>query len=328
MANQANSKLKLLKLWDYLKENSDEDHVVPMEEILNYLKSEGINAERKSIYSDMAILQDYGVDINRIGGAYGGYYIGSREFELPEVKLLADAVAASKFITDKRSSVLLKKLETLVNKTDAHKIKRQVVVSDRTKTENDTVIYAIDVIHNCIANDHKLTFQYSDWTASKRKKLRHDGERYVVSPAFLLWDNENYYLVAYDEKHRQIRHYRVDRMVRATESQEKRGGQEERKRLKTSDYRNVNFGMFAGEVETVSIRITPELVNVMFDRFGTDIGIRPDDDDSYVVRIPVAVSPQFFGWLAGLGDRAELISPVSVRDRYREYLEAILCKLR
>ena len=327
MANQANGKLKILKLWEYLEKNSDEEHMVTMDDILVHLKNEGISAERKSIYSDMEILQDYGVDIVRIGGPHGGYYIGSRDFELPEVKLLADAVAASKFITEKRSQALIKKLENLVSRSDAGKIRRQVVVSDRTRTENETVFYAIDVIHNCIANDHRLTFQYYDWTPSKKKALRHNGSRYEVSPAFLLWDNENYYLVAYDENHRQIRHYRVDRMVKAEESTEKRGGQDERKELKIADYRKVNFGMYAGEMESVSIKIAPELVNVIFDRFGTDIGMRPEGDD-YVAHIPVAVSPQFYGWLAGLGDRAELVSPANVREEYKEYLESILCKLQ
>ena len=327
MANQENGKLKLLKLWEYLRDYSDEDHLVSMDDILTHLRNEGISAERKSIYNDLAILQDYGVDIVRTGGPRGGYYIGAREFELPEVKLLADAVAASKFITEKRSQALLKKLEKLVSRSDAGKIQRQVIVADRAKTENESVLYAIDIIHNCIANDTRLSFQYSDWSPAKRKVLRHSGERYLVSPAFLLWDNENYYLVAYDDKRGEIRHYRVDRMVRVEETEEKRGGAKERRALKTGDYNRINFGMYAGEQETVSVRISPELINVVFDRFGTGVSVRPEGED-YIVRIPVAVSPQFFGWMAGLGDRALIVSPESIKEQYREYLEAIVCKLR
>ena len=327
MANQANAKLKLLKIWEYLRRESDEDNVKNTGDILEFLEKEGITSERKSIYSDIRILQDYGVDIVRLPGPAGGYYIGSRDFELPEVKLLADAVAASKFMTEKRSRSLLKKLETLVSSSDAHILRRQVIVSDRAKTENEAVVYAIDVIHNCIEHDRKMGFCYSEWTPEKKKALRHNGQVYLVSPAYLLWDNENYYLVAYDDNHGQIRHYRVDKIVKAFESEEKRGGREQRKAIRIADYSQVNFGMYAGETETVSIRIKPDLVSVFLDRFGTDISIHPEGDD-YVVHILAAVSPQFFGWLAGLGERAVILGPESVRTAYKDHLEAILCQMR
>lgn len=293
-----------------------------MSEIIERLSGEGIPAERKSIYTDIEVLKDSGLDIELKKGRGGGYYVASRDFELAEVKLLADAVSASKFVTEKRSRGLLSKLEALVSEPQAGELKRQVVVTDRAKTENEAVVYAIDTIHGCIDRNARMSFCYMEWDDRKHRILRRGGKRYLVSPVFLLWDNENYYLVAYDEDGGQIRHYRVDKIVRAREEPNKISKEVIAYRKKRADYTRHTFGMYAGKDETVSVRIDASLINVFVDRFGTAIPLRADDG-RYVARISVAVSPQFFGWMAGFRDRVEIVAPERVRDEYITYISDI-----
>lgn len=328
MANQQNQKLKMLKIMDYLRKDTDEEHPITMPEIIARLEAEGISAERKSIYTDLAILEDYGMDvIQSKSRTNGGYYLGSRDFELPEVKLLVDAVSASKFITEKKSTELVKKLEALVSKEQAKQLHRQVVVMDRLKGGSEEIYYAVDVIYNCIDNDCRMQFQYVEWTADGELQLRHDGAFYEVSPAFLLWDNENYYLVAYDEKSKGIRHYRVDKIRNASAMDVPRGGKNERKALRLSDYSKRTFGMFAGEEETIRLRTSLEMAGVFRDRFGSDVVMRQEGTDLFV-RVSVQLSSQFYGWLAGLGSKVEVMGPEPVRSAYRDYLEEILAQYK
>ncbi len=309
---------------EYLLRDSDEEHPIGMSTLIQRLEAEGISAERKSIYTDLHILQEFGLDIIASRSRTdGGYYLGSRDFELPEVKLLVDAVSASKFITEKKSTQLVKKLESLVSKEQAKQLHRQVVVMDRIKAENEDIYYAIDVIYNCIDNDLRMEFQYAEWTPEQTYRLRRDGAIYEVSPAFLLWDNENYYLVAYDERSRGIRHYRVDKIRNARETAQRRGGIEERKQLKLSDYNKQTFGMFAGKNATVRIRATEDMAGVFQDRFGSEVSMRREGD-CLLIRVPVSVSSQFYGWLTGLGNKVELLGPKEVRQGYQKYLQDIL----
>ena len=328
MANQQNQKLKMLKIMEYLRTDTDEEHPISMPEILRRLEADGIPAERKSVYTDLAILEDFGLDIiqskNRTNG---GYYLGSRDFELPEVKLLVDAVSASKFITEKKSTELVKKIEGLVSKEQAKQLHRQVVVMDRLKGGSEEIYYAVDVIYNCIDNDCRMQFQYVEWTPEGELQYRHDGALYEVSPAFLLWDNENYYLVAYDEKSKGIRHYRVDKIRNASAMEEARGGRQEREALRLSDYSKRTFGMFAGKEETIRLRTSPEMAGVFRDRFGSDVAMRQEGTDLFV-RVSVQLSSQFYGWLAGLGSKVEVMGPEPVRSAYRDYLEEILAQYK
>ena len=324
MANAGDQKLKILYIMEMFEKETDEHHFLNASDIAERLEELGIAAERKSIYRDIDILVDFGMDIERAPDGRSGYYLASRDFELPELKLLADAVAASKFITDKKSAQLEKKIERLTSRHEARQLQRQVVVSDRVKTENERIYYAIDVIYNCIDNNHRMEFQYSEWTAEKRMELRRGGMFYQVSPEFLLWDHEYYYLVAFDHRAGGIRHYRVDKIVRARETEEERGGAAQRASLNKSDYARKRFGMFAGEPKTVSLCCGRDMAGIMLDRFGTDIFIRPEGEDEIVVRAEIEVSPQFYGWLTGLGSRVRIYAPEDVAEDYRRYLEEIL----
>ena len=329
MAKSANQKQKLLRIMEYLLENTDEDHVVSTQQIIAYLESYEIGAERKSIYDDIATLQDFGLDVIRKDGPKGGYYIASRDFELAEVKLLVDLVQSSKFITPKKSGELIKKLEGQVSHHQALSIHHQVTVTDRNKTANENIYYVVDLIHQGIAGNYQIRFRYFDWTVDKTKKLRKNGSFYQVSPWLLTWDDENYYLVAYSAADKGIRYYRVDKMVEAELTQIPREGKEDFLAKDLAAYTRRTFSMFAGDEEIVLIeckvddRTADTMASVMIDRFGQDLPIRRDGD-KLKLRANVEVSPQFFAWLTGLGDRVTLTGPASVVEEYQSYLKRIL----
>ncbi len=325
MGNRGNQKQKLLRIMELFLQRTDENHAVTAQEIIDYLdQNYEIKAERKSIYADIDVLKEYGMDIVKGGGRSPGYFLASRDFELAELKLLADAVSASKFISEKKSEQLLQKLGTLGSSYEGRQLRRQVVVMDRVKSDNESVYYTIDTIYSCIDNNHALLFQYAQWNSEKKLELRHEGRIYRVSPAFLFWDNEYYYLVAWSDDDQQIRHYRVDKIVGARESQMRRGGEKERAALRPNEYGQKTFGMFSGTEEMLKLKCSSGLTGVLIDRFGTDIMLRPGDESYVIANVKVVVSSQFFGWLAGLGNKVEILSPDSVREAYAEHLRSIV----
>ncbi len=292
-----------------------------MKELIAALKAHGINAERKSIYNDLETLKELGLDIRTVRGRTVGYYVGSREFELPELKLLVDAVRASKFITEKKSASLIKKLAQLANMHDRKALNRAVFVSNRTKTGNEDIYGTVDRIHDAMEADVDITFKYFQWTASKEKELRRNGNRYCVSPWSLVWDDSNYYLVGYDRDSRAIRHYRVDKMLDARVEDTRREGREEFEKYDINSYSGAVFGMFGGAVERITLSCTNRLANVMLDRFGSSVPILKDGDDRFRITVNVAASPIFFGWVIGFGGEVKIISPESAVDEVERLLK-------
>lgn len=326
MAKSENQKQKLLYIAQYLMEQTDETHAVSTPQLIEYLASQGIKAERKSIYNDIDTLNDFGMDIIRSEEHRGGYMLASRPFELAEVKLLVDLVQSSKFITEKKSRELIGKLETLTSKYDAKAMQRQVEIVGRSKTHNETIYYNVDLVHNAIHKNVKIRFRYFDWDVNKKMQLRHDGAWYEVSPWKLTWDDENYYLMAFEEKSNSIRFYRVDKIVDISLTEKERVGKDAFENMDMAAFSKKTFGMFAGEEKTVRLRCENSLTGVIVDTFGTDVSLRPDGDNHFVARMDVVVSPQFFGWLAGLGARVEIVSPDEVRGEYKSYLSDIVSK--
>lgn len=324
MARGEKQKLKLLYIAQLLMEKSDEEHPVTIQEIMTYLEQYGITAERKSIYADIDLLTEFGLDIIKIMARPGGYYLATRQFELAELKLLVDAVQASKFITTVKSRELIGKLETLCSRNEGRQLQRQVVVTNRNKAVNENIYYSIDVIYRAIAENVKIRFQYFEWSVNKEMKLRRDGAVYEVSPWLLSWDDENYYLIAYDDKSCMIKHYRVDKMLHPELSEQERAGGEQFSHFDIAGYTRKTFGMFAGEEETVTLRCDSNLTGVIIDRFGKDVAMRKLDDKYIRARVAVAVSRQFFGWVTGLGAAVRIESPERVVSAYESYLREIL----
>lgn len=324
MARSEKQKLKLLYLMQYMLEKTDEDHVVTTQELIEYLAANGITAERKSIYTDMDSLIDYGMDIIKKKERPAGYYLASRQFELAELKLLVDSVQSSKFITTKKSRELIAKLESLCSKNEAKQLHRQVVVTNRIKTPNESIYYNVDMIYNAIGENVKVRFQYFEWSVNKEMQLRKNGSFYEVSPWSLTWDDENYYLIAYDSENQMIKHYRVDKMLKIELSVENREGKEAFEHFDIAGYAKKTFGMFAGEEETVTLSCGKNLTGVMIDRFGKEVSLRSKDEERIQARVNVAVSRQFFGWVTGLGAGVRIESPERVVKEYQNYLQEIL----
>lgn len=308
-----NQKLKILYLMKILLEKTDETHSITMSDILSELKLYGIQAERKSIYSDIENLCQYGLDIigEKEGKAFS-YRVGSRQFELAELKLLVDSVQASKFITAKKSNELIKKIEGLASKYEAAKLQRQVYTTERIKTGNESIYYNVDNIHTAIASNVQIAFQYFNWDMNKRQVLKKGGALYQVSPWALSWDDENYYMIAYDSEEDKIKHFRVDKMLHIDLCDDRREGIDKFKAFDMGAYAKKMFSMFGGEEEMVKIFCRNDLAGVMIDRFGKDVMMIKEDEAHFSVNVKVAVSPQFLSWVIALGEGAKIVSPKSV----------------
>lgn len=313
MAKSSNQKLKLLYIMRFILQQSDEEHIVSIADIIAELTRYGISAERKSLYDDIEALRTYGLDIIQKKGKNGGYYIASREFELPELKLLVDSVQSSKFITQKKTLSLIKKIESLASSHDAGELQRQVYVHNRVKSMNESVYYNVDSISNAINDDKAISFKYFELNVDKERVMRHGGALYEVSPFALMWDDENYYMVAWDSAAGLIKHYRVDKMLGISALEKPREGKEEFEKLDLSAYTSKCFGMFGGDEEKVTIRFSNRLVGAVTDRFGRDVILIKDGDDHFRINLSIVVSPQFYGWLFGFGTEAEVIYPESVK---------------
>ena len=324
MAKSANQKLKLLYLCRYLLHSSDEAHPVTVAQMIDYLARQDIAAERKSIYDDMESLRLFGLDVQsvRVGSATG-YFIGERDFQLPELKLLVDSVQSSRFITEKKSMELIRKLEDLTSEHEARQLNHQVYVRGRIKTMNESIYYNVDEIHAAIDGDRAITFKYYEWSVTKERVGRRGGKRYAVSPWALMWDDENYYLIAYDPEAGHIKHYRVDKMGSISQTDEPRQGSEAFARLDMAAYSNSHFGMFSGDVQPVRLRFENALAGPVIDRFGADVSLIPLDDDHFSVTVNAAVNVQFFGWLSGFGPRAKILAPASAAEAMGEHVRSI-----
>ena len=319
MPKGSNQKFKLYRLAQIMLERTDEEHYISMPEIMAALSEYDVTADRKSIYNDLRDLSVFGIEVEGepIGNRYH-YHVTNRSFELPELKLLVDAIQSSKFITEKKSYALIKKLETLASKYDAQKLQRQVYVSGRIKTMNESIYYTVDAIHNAISENKKIKFQYFQWNAKKEMELRHNGAWYHISPWGLSWDDENYYLVGYDTDAGMNKHYRVDKMLHIKISDESREGKEHFKKLDMADYAKKSFGMFGGKEQTVKLSVHNKLAGVIIDRFGKDVMMIPADEEHFNVNVDVRVSRQFLGWVFSLGSDIQIVGPDDVVEQMRK----------
>ena len=321
MPKSDNQKLKILHILDYLQKNSNEDRLVTAQELIRVLDQKGIRCDRKTVYSDIAALQDYGVDIVSVPGKNGGYYIASRIFELPELKLLIDAVQSSKYLTQKKSRELIEKLCMLCNEQEAGLMKRSVLVSGRVKSMNETIYYNVDAIQEAISQNKQISFRYFDWGMDRRRHYRE--KEYVASPYGLCQDNENCYLLAHSERYG-VTSYRVDRMSDIALSTQARTPCPELTGKALTEHANRLFQMYSGDAVNVKMRFHRSLLNVVIDRFGKDIMLIPDGEEHFNFTVNVAVSPMFLSWVMGFGNKAQILYPQSVAQQCMDLCRQVM----
>jgi predicted DNA-binding transcriptional regulator YafY len=316
-------KLKLLYLYKILWENTDWDHKITVNEIIDKLEGYGIPAERKAIYWDIELLKQFGLDIICEKERANKYYIGTRDFELAELKLLVDAVQSSKFITYKKSRELIKKIGKMCSKYERKSLNRNVVVADRIKTMNESIYYNVDAIHNAIQKNKQIRFKYFEYTIDKRLRFRRNGQYYDASPYALSWSDDNYYLIAYYPRYDDISNFRVDRMKDIIITNENRKIIEEYRDFNIADYSNKIFNMFSGKEESVKLQFDSSLINVVIDRFGKNVTICDRQENCFCIITNVIVSDTFLGWISIFGNKVKIISPDSLREKMKERVKEI-----
>ena len=326
MSRGTNQKFKFTYLMKIMLAKTDDEHALTMPQIMEELEKYDVTAERKSIYADFQDMTDkFGIEIIKEQiGRETYYHVGSREFELAEVKLLIDAIQSSKFITQTKSRELITKVKSFVSEHQAKQLQRQVYINDRVKTMNESVYYNVDDIHTAINQNKKIRFKYYKWDINKKLVPRHNGDWFVVSPWALTWDDENYYMVAFDNLDHKIKHYRVDKMMRISIEEEQRNGKEAFKNFDMAEYSKATFGMYQGQKTKVKIRLANYMCGVFIDRFGKDISFRPIDDEHSEFHVDVNVSPQFFGWIFSLGKDVKVVGPEEVVEELRAKTEEFL----
>lgn len=324
MGKNDNQKQKILYILDYLQKNSHENKPVRAAELIAMLENRhGIHCDRKTVYSDVAALQEYGADIVSIPGRNGGYYIASQRFQLPELKLLIDAVQSSRFLTERKSRELIEKLCSQCNEEDARLMKRNVLVSGRVKSMNESIYYNVDAIQEAIGQNRQISFRYFDWDLGGKRRYR--DKEYLASPYGLCQDNENYYLLAHSQRHG-VTSYRVDRMTDIRLTDESRNPCPELTGKALVEHANQLFQMYSGDAVTVKLLFHRSLINVVIDRFGKDTMLIPQDEEHFTFTVQVAVSPMFLSWIIGFGDKAQILYPQSVIDACKNLCQAAMSR--
>ena len=326
MSRGTNQKFKFTYLMQIMLEKTDDEHSLTMPQIMKELEKYDVTAERKSVYADFQDMTDkFGIEIIKEQiGRETYYHVGSRGFELVEVKLLIDAIQSSKFITQTKSKELIKKIKGLVSEHQAKQLQRQIFINDRVKAMNESVYYNVDDIHSAINGNKKIRFKYYKWDIRKKLVPRHNGDWFSVSPWALVWDDENYYMVAYDDLDHKIKHYRVDKMMRISVTEDMRDGKEAFGNFDMATYSKATFGMYRGAKTKVKIQFANHMCGVFIDRFGKDISFRPVDEGHSELAVDVNVSPQFFGWIFSLGKDVRVTGPADVVEQMRRSAEEFL----
>lgn len=322
--SQRNQKLKILYLMKIFLEETDEKHPLSIQELISKLDLHGISAERKSLYADIETLRQFGLDLLMDKGKTTGYYLASRDFELAELKLLVDTIQSARFLTKKKSKELIEKIKKLTDQHNAQNLQRQVYVANRLKSINESIYYNVDTLHEAIAKGRKVSFQYFDYDMEKKKVYRKEGKRYIISPYSLLWDDENYYVIAYYEKHHHFVHYRVDRMASVEVSTEQREELKEGTYFDVAEYAKKTFSMFGGEDQRVKLLFEEELVNQVLDRFGNEVNFQVESPKSFSIRVQVKVSSTFYAWVAQYEGKVQILEPPIVQEGYVSFLKNLL----
>ena len=318
MPKYPSQKMRLLQVMRYLQMHSDEDHTVTLNDIVEELQRHGIQCDRKSLYVDIDALRQMGMDIVLTKGNHFGYFWANRPFELAEVKLLMDAVQSARFLTEKKSSQLIGKLETLTSSHEAKSLRRQIAIDGRIKAQNESVYYAVDRLHEAISKTEQVSFKYYEYTLTKTMRYRRNGHIYKVSPYMLHWDGNKYYLIAHYPEHG-LTHFRVDKITDIESLEDPFLTPDDD--LNLVNYAQQTFSMFGGSVEKVALRIENDLIGPVIDQFGKDIAVQKSGEDHFTTEVSVNVSPSFFSWIFQFGGKAVITGPDSVVVQMRQLMQ-------
>ena len=313
MKNESQQALLLLR--QYLHQHTDEQHPVSVTDILAFWQQHGIQAGRKSVYTDIELLQNVGMDIVCVKSSQNKYFVGQRLFELPELKLLVDAVESSRFITEKKSTALIKKLGHLTSTAQAEQLNRRIYMGGTPKPENESIYYNVDTIHNAVQKKQQITFQYFEYTPKKEKILKHDGYKYRFSPYAMIWNRDCYYAVGWSEKHGKIAQFRVDRMT-AVEPLEQTAVQTPD--FDPAEYVRKVFGMYPDDLCTVELLCDNEIMRSVIDRFGENVQTETVDEQHFRATVEVAPSPPFFSWVFTFSGKIRIVSPAAVLEEMQD----------
>ena len=312
-------KNRTLQVFKCLWENTDETHTISLEQLKDYLEGCGLSRpDSRTLKNDILQLTELGVDIVKDRRVQNQYFIGTRLFDTAEVKLLIDAVQSSKFISPRKSKALIRKLATFIDPHQKQILRRQLYVDYRAKANNEAVIRIVDHIHTAIAAKRKITFQYFDYTPSKKKVHRHDGDLYVVSPYAMLWNNDLYYMVGYSDAKGIVATYRVDRIDNLTVTEER--AVPKPRGFDISDYFGQTFSMLGGEERQVSLLCENELMGSIIDRFGVNVPTEVVDEEHFKVTTTISLSNTFYGWVFASGGKMRILSPPRAVNQFNELL--------
>ncbi len=321
MSRQGNTKAKLLHIAQILMQESDEEHPISTNELIEKLALRGIYAERKAIYDDIRTLEDFGLDINTVKAKSNLYFIGERTLQLPELKLLVDSAVASRFITESKSRELIKKLGSLTSRHYAKALNRQVFMADSLKSPNEQIYYNVDAIYQALAEEKQISFKYLKWTMDKTREEKHKGEKYIISPLGLAWADNNYYLIGYSREREKILHFRVDKMASISVLSDRSDSPDED--FDILKYTNRTFSMFGGEEEMIELLVHNSLIGVIIDRFGQSTAIIRRDAEHFIANVRVSASPVFLGWVMSFGNKMQILSPKKVVEDIKKLTSEI-----
>ena len=322
------TKLKLLYLADIFRRETDEEHTISIAALIRRLNEYGITVNRNTLCEDIELLKDYGLDIctSKESGTANQYNLANRDFELPELKLLVDAIQFSQLITPNKSMELIHKLSGLTSSHQAKQLERLVIITDRLKGINESVYYTIDTVHTAVLQKQKISFKYSNHTIDKKKKYRNSGKPYVVSPYTLAWSNNNYYLIAFHDKYNDLSQFRIDRMDKIELLDEPR--KELSEDFNMEKYTQKVFSMYNGELREVELIMDNSLIDVAIDRFGKQAKLTGFDDEHFSVKASLSISPTFFSWLFQFGDKVRIVAPQEIKEDLKAHTTRFLENLQ
>lgn len=324
MLAQNATRIKLLKIWELLCQETDEEHPMESTAIIEKLNDMGIPCNRKTLYSDIQVLCDCGYEVLHQRGRKNSYYVLDRSFDLPELHILMDAVQAASFITEKKSAELIEKIASLAGSRSGDLIKRNIVSFNTTKNNNEAIYYSVNEITLAITKRKKVSFTYFDYDEAHQRKYRKGGQTYKVNPFATVFSNDNYYLICYDDKHNDMMHYRVDRMDQVAMLPDEVLPLPKESRFDVKQHKKQLFGMFIGEEETVSFEVDKSLFDVVFDKFGKDAKLSLKEGSTYTFSANIQVSPIFYGWCCAFGDKLKVVSPDNVVLGIKEHIEKLM----